>query len=167
MENDELDDSTVVVSRTNPSVEEATVVTSSRQFNELDETTTTSGVGVISETSDVAPVPTFQPQPVVIEKPEISTVGPVEAVLDPTSIEENTRVSQLDDIVEIKSQEIVEEAYVVAPPVVTRTGASREKLMAKNKRRRSMNSMTVIIAVTIATLVVGGTLAVLVAISMG
>jgi hypothetical protein len=104
---------------------------------------------------------------VVIETPEISTVGPVEAVLDPTNIEENTRVSQLDDIVEIKSQEIVEEAYVVAPPVVTRTGASREKLMAKNKRRRSMNSMTVIIAVTIATLVVGGTLAVLVAISMG
>ena len=167
MENDELDDSTVVVSRTNPSVEEATVVTSSRQFTELDETTTTSGVGVISETSDVAPIPTFQPQSVVIETPEISTVGPVEAVLDPTNIEENTRVSQLDDIVEIKSQEIVEEAYVVAPPVVTRTGASREKLMAKNKRRRSMNSMTVIIAVTIATLVVGGTLAVLVAISMG
>ena len=93
----ELDDSTVVVSRTIPSVEEATVVTSSRQFTELDETTTNSGVGLISETSDVAPVPTFQPQPVVIEKPEISTVGPIQAVLDPTGIEENTRVSHLVD----------------------------------------------------------------------
>lgn len=167
MNKDELDDSTFVVSRTNPSIEEATVVTSSRQPTEVDETTTTSGLGVISETSNEAPVPSLQVQSIQIEKPEVSTVGPAEAVLDPSSVDESTRVSHLDDIVENKSPDSIEEVLAVSPAVVTRTGSSREKLMSKNKRRRSMNSFGVIVAVTVATLIVGGTLAVVLSLSIG
>ena len=154
-----------MVTRTSPTIEEATILTTTGAEPELHSETSTNGRGLVSETSQPTPVPELEIRKLVIAKPEVSTVQEAESVIDPTKVDPNTRVSSLDGsaVSGVGTAEIERELVTITPPVVTRTGPSRDKLLKKNKRRRSLSSPMGILLVVLSTLVFGGGLAIVVA----
>ena len=168
---DQEQDETIVVSRTTPMVEEETIVTSSNPgvteetvtnptFTKNEVTTTgPQGFGVIEESEPVGLIPTYQPE--VIDEDTDS---------DEITIEREVgQVFEAPTVVPTKAIPLpvvdTSKKFEVAPDEVKKSKPSSDasKLFKKNMKRSKRNSLTVILVVVAGALLIGVTLALLLA----
>lgn len=167
MEQDQ--DETVVVSRTTPFVEEATVITSSIKsveeetvtnptFTNPDHTSTGPNTfGLVTESEPAGPIPELQSQ----------LTNPISADVEATFEREIGEVYEAPSLVPTKAiplpNVVLGNRFEIAPEVVekSRPTSDAAKLFKKNVNRTRRNSLGVILVVVAGALLIGVTLALL------